>query len=145
MIANTFQGFFQADDYVYVQAEGFSDGSPVAVMRVRSLFASHQDGQEIQVGRVSLQGITWSGEGNVEQVEVSIDDGHSWQLTQLKPDPAPYAWATWSIEVDLAQAREYTLAVRASDSAGNQQPMLQYWNKGGYGNNIVQRIKLIAK
>ncbi len=145
LIANTFQGFFQADDYVYVQAEGFDDGTPVSALRVRSLFASHQDGQEIQAGRVSLQGIAWSSEGNVEQVEVSLDDGNSWQLAHLKSDPDPYTWDTWSITVDLAQAREYTLAVRASDSAGNQQPLQQYWNKGGYGNNIVQRIKVIVK
>jgi hypothetical protein len=35
--------------------------------------------------------------------------------------------------------------VRASDADGNVQPMEQEWNFGGYGNNGVQRVRVIVR
>ena len=142
LIAEEFKGFFQADDYVYIQAEGIEDGTPLGPMRVRALIASHTEGQSINSGSAIVKGIAWSGEGTITQVQLSIDGGKSWLPTQLKQDTNPYAWATWHFEIDFPNAGQYELMARASDSAGHQQPMEQYWNKGGYGNNIVQRIKI---
>ncbi|MER3421654.1 MAG: sulfite oxidase, partial [Chloroflexota bacterium] len=34
----------------------------------------------------------------------------------------------------------YELCCRATDSAGNVQPLTQYWTARGMGNNAVQRV-----
>jgi DMSO/TMAO reductase YedYZ molybdopterin-dependent catalytic subunit len=141
-IDTNFDGFFQVDDYVYIQAEGIKDGTPVGPMRVRSLIASHESGQTIQPGSHTIQGIAWSGEGQLTQVELSQDGGATWMQAVLNPDPNDYAWTPWSIEVEIADLGAIEIMSRAQDSAGNQQPLQQYWNKGGYGNNIVQRVSV---
>lgn len=142
LIDKAFQGFFQVDDYVYIEAEGFEDGTPITSMRVRALIASHTDGQSINSGMTLIKGMAWGGEGAISEVQISIDGGTSWHPTRINHDPNPYAWATWSAEIEFTDNGQYELLARASDSAGNQQPLEQYWNKGGYGNNIVQRIKI---
>ena len=139
-----FEGFFQTDDYVYVLAKGKEDGSLLGAMRVRSLYASHTDGQNIPTGKHTFRGIAWSGEGAIQEVVVSIDGGQSWKAARLDIESSPYAWVRWSLTEEIAQPGNYEVLCRASDTAGNQQPMQQYWNKGGYGNNIVQRVKLNA-
>ena len=141
-IDEVFQGFFQVEDYVYVQAEGKEDGTPVGPMRVRSLIASHEEGQRIEGGKQTVRGIAWSGEGRLEEVLVSIDGGRQWEAAQLEPDPNAYAWTPWRAEVTFNHPGKFELMSRAKDSAGNQQPMEQYWNKGGYGNNIVQQVRV---
>ena len=43
-----------------------------------------------------------------------------------------------------AQPGPASLCTRATDSAGNQQPLVPEWNFGGYGNNAVQRVSVIV-
>ncbi len=35
--------------------------------------------------------------------------------------------------------------VRATDDAGNVQPMEQPWNEHGFSNNLVQRIPVVVR
>ena len=39
-----------------------------------------------------------------------------------------------------AQPGSYVLSSRASDAAGNEQPLEPAWNVGGYANNAVQAV-----
>jgi hypothetical protein len=40
----------------------------------------------------------------------------------------------------VASPGTYELCSRATDAAGNTQPMEAPWNTGGYANNAVQRV-----
>ena len=53
------------------------------------------------------------------------------------------AWTGWRFEWD-AQPGEHVLCSRATDAAGNAQPLDPAWNLKGYANNAVERIRVVA-
>ncbi len=132
-----FAGYFQREKYVYVGERGTLDGTPVTLMRVRSLITQPLDGQEVNLGAVELRGNAWSGYGSITRVEVSVNGGHFWEEARL-PLPWRFPWKP------RAPGR-YTLMSRATDSAGNMQPTDPVWNSHGYGNNGVLCISVTVR
>lgn len=70
---------------------------------------------------VTLKGVAHAGNRGVSKVEVSTDDGKTWNAAQLDDKRAPLAWALWHYEWKPAQAGEYKLVVRATDGTGELQ------------------------
>ncbi len=99
--------------------------------------------RHLAAGPVTLQGRAWSGQAPVERVEVSDDGGATWADAELEPPLGPYAWRGFSFEWD-ATPGEHELCCRATDAAGNTQPLEPEWNYGGFCNNGVQRIRVLA-
>ena len=93
-----------------------------------------------------MEGRAWSGFGAVERVEFSSDGGNSWEDAKLGEPLGPHAWRPWSYEWDAKAPGEYELCVRATDAAGNTQPLdsEEIWNVGGYGVNVVQRVPALV-
>jgi sulfane dehydrogenase subunit SoxC len=95
----------------------------------------------VQAGKVTLEGRAWSGLAPVAAVEVSTDDGATWQGARLDPpELGPWAWRRWSYDWTAAGPGRRVLACRARDEAGNAQAAAPRWNVGGYANNEVQRV-----
>jgi hypothetical protein len=90
-------------------------------------------------GRCVLEGRAWSGAAPVDAVEVSVDDGATWQAAELTGDLGRWAWRGWRFAWN-AEAGDHVLSCRARDEAGNEQPLDADWNVGGYANNGVQRV-----
>ena len=87
-----------------------------------------------------LEGRAWSGHAPIARVEVSDDDGESWQPAELSPEESdPWTWRAWTYRWTATPGR-YTLCCRATDEDGNVQPLEPEWNVGGYANNSVQRV-----
>jgi DMSO/TMAO reductase YedYZ molybdopterin-dependent catalytic subunit len=70
-------------------------------------------------GRVAIAGVAWAQHRGVGTVEVQIDGG-AWQPTQLGPDAGVDYWRQWFLPWD-ATSGQHTLAVRATDRAGQVQ------------------------
>ena len=51
-----------------------------------------------------------------------------------------WAWRGWEWDWEPREPGDYELCCRATDSAGNVQPLEAPWNLGGYANNEVQRV-----
>ncbi len=147
-VAEPFDGF-QMDAYRRRQQP---DDSGEAVTRImpRALmvppgFPNFFDRVRIlDAGSCRLGGRAWSGWGPIERVEVSVDGGRLWIDAALGEPPGPYAWAPWSFEWD-ARPGEHDLVVRATDAAGNAQPMEQPWNYHGLANNMAQRVTVMVR
>jgi DMSO/TMAO reductase YedYZ molybdopterin-dependent catalytic subunit len=93
-----------------------------------------------EAGEHLLEGRAWSGQAPIAQVEVSDDGGETWQPADLAHDAGErWAWRSWTYHWS-ATPGPYTLCCRATDEAGNVQPLEPEWNVGGYANNSVQRI-----
>ena len=91
-----------------------------------------------------LEGRAWSGHAPVTQVEVSTDDGGSWSKADLGPaDGHGWAWRHWRTAW-TATPGSHVLSVRATDAEGRTQPLTQPWNRGGFANNLVQRIPVLC-
>ncbi|MEW5926801.1 MAG: sulfite oxidase [Gemmatimonadota bacterium] len=144
LLAEPFRGHFQAEHYVYVGEAGTPDGTPVTRARVRSLLAAPTDGAALPPGPVELRGAAWSGDAPVARVEVSTDGGATWTDAGLEPAPSPYAAAPWRLAWLPPGPGEYLLMARATDAAGNTQPLAPVSNELGYGNNCVQRVRVVV-
>jgi len=70
---------------------------------------------------VGLKGVAHAGNRGVSRVEVSTNEGKTWNEAKLDYAKSPLAWALWSYEWRPAQAGEYKLVVRAADGKGELQ------------------------
>lgn len=72
-------------------------------------------------GRVQIYGVALGGTNPVEGVEVSLDDGETWEEARLiGPDLGAFAWRTFVLAADL-EPGDYAITSRATDSQGNVQ------------------------
>jgi sulfane dehydrogenase subunit SoxC len=78
-------------------------------------------------------------------VELSVDGGESWADAQLGPELDERAWRGWAWEWDASEPGEYVICSRATDGAGNVQPVEVPWNLKGYANNAVERIGVTVR
>jgi DMSO/TMAO reductase YedYZ molybdopterin-dependent catalytic subunit len=149
VLARPFEGYQQATAYHYRTVEG-EPGEPVTRMLPRALMVPPGVQQwlpRLRIVEPSIQlieGRAWSGRGEITRVELSVDGGATWTEAQLGEQASPYAWRSWTCRWDATRAGEYELCVRATDSAGNVQPLEQSWNLEGVMNNAVQRVRVLV-
>jgi DMSO/TMAO reductase YedYZ molybdopterin-dependent catalytic subunit len=98
--------------------------------------------RSLEAGPCLLEGRAWSGFAPVQRVQVSTDGGAGWADAELDRDvDSPWAWCRWTHAWE-ARPGEAALLCRATDAAGNEQPLAAEWNLGGYANNAVQRVRV---
>lgn len=144
-----FAGYQQATAYHFRTIEG---DRGVAVTRIlpRALmippgvpdFMSRK--RFVEPSTQVVQGRAWSGRGAIVKVDFSADGGASWLDAELDPEMSPFAWRGWKFRWDATRPGEYELCARATDAAGNTQPLEQSWNFEGVQNNAVQRVHVIV-
>ena len=144
-----FTGFQQTVAYRLRQESG-EEGEPVTRIVPRALlvppgfpdFMSRT--RVVRPGPVELEGRAWSGRAPVIRVEVSTDAGHSWHEAGLEPDDGRrWAWRRWH-HTWTATPGEHELMARATDAHRHIQPLRQPWNRGGFANNLVQRVPVLC-
>jgi DMSO/TMAO reductase YedYZ molybdopterin-dependent catalytic subunit len=91
-------------------------------IQVKSVVAWPSDKMRLPAGLHNVWGFAWTGAGNVREVALSWDDGHTWHPANLESSPQLYRWARWTYKWKAA-AGDYSLMSRATDSKGNQQPL----------------------
>ena len=148
VVAEPFLGWQQQLAYrIHLTEE--DEGTPVTRMQPRSLLVPPgipdflTRDRFVAAGPCLLVGRAWSGCGPIERVEVSADGGETWADAELDEPLADYAWRGWSYDWD-AQPGEHELCCRATDGAGNAQPLDPEWNLGGYCNNALQRVRVVV-
>ncbi|MBT2507372.1 sulfite oxidase [Streptomyces sp. ISL-98] len=144
-----FTGFQMTVAYRFRQ-EADEPGEPVTRIAPRALIAPPgfpefmSRTRVVRPGQVVLEGRAWSGYAPVTRVEVSTDDGHSWSEATLAPqDGHAWAWRGWHAPW-TATPGSHVLSARATDADGNTQPLEQPWNRGGFANNLVQRMPVLC-
>jgi sulfane dehydrogenase subunit SoxC len=148
VLEEPFTGFQNAVGYRMYSADGVP-GEPITRMLPRSLtappgvpdFMTRQ--RHLEPGPVTLTGRAWSGQGPIERVEVSTDGGATFAPAALDGPLGPHAWRGWRFDWD-APPGEHVLSSRATDAAGNTQPLEVPWNLKGYANNAVERIRVVV-
>jgi DMSO/TMAO reductase YedYZ molybdopterin-dependent catalytic subunit len=143
VLDEAFEGHFQTERYIYIGDPETPDGTPVARMRVRALIGEPSEGEQLTIGMATtVRGTAWSGDAPVSRVEVSFDGGEAWHDAELGAAPSPYAALPWSIAWTPTTPGHHLLLARATDAAGNVQPLAPVWNQLGYGNNAVHRLEV---
>ncbi len=111
-------------------------------MRVRSLIATPLEAEAVAAD-LEIRGAAWSGSGTIESVAVRIDDG-DWIGTEVETPLGRFAPTPWSVSLQLEPGSR-AIASRATDSAGNIQPLESIWNANGYANNGVQTVTVTVR
>ncbi|MGH9455557.1 MAG: molybdopterin-dependent oxidoreductase, partial [Terriglobia bacterium] len=115
----------------------------LAPVQVKSILVSPRKGALLNLGKVELSGVAWSGNG-ISKVDASIDGGATWRPAQLDSGEI-YSWRIWRVEFVLREQGLATLACRATDSQGATQPdardpaRLDYFSL-----NEIQRISCLV-
>jgi sulfane dehydrogenase subunit SoxC len=149
LLEHPFEGFQNAVAYRIYNSDG-EPGEPVTRMAPRSLtvppgvpdFLTRE--RHLQPGPVTLTGRAWSGLAPIERVEVSTDGGSSFAAAELHEPLGEAAWRGWRFDWDAPEG-EHVLSSRATDAAGNTQPLEAPWNLKGYANNAVERLPVVVR
>lgn len=116
-------------------------------MPVRGIITNPMNGTKLAAGTkgLKLRGAAWAGDREVKAVHVSLDYGATWKAAKLEAAKNRYDWRRWTAEVGLPGDGYYEVWVRATDSAGVQQPHIAgNWNPQGYGGNPMHRIAILV-
>ena len=138
-VVEPFAGHF-VKRYRYLGDDRFEQASPVGEIQVRSVIASPGHGR-VGPGRACRD----HGLGLVRQSGPSRMSWSRWiggrpgTPAEMSTGSGPLAAVAWRHEVVVAPGR-HTVMARATDSAGNSQPMSPHWNENGYANNLVHTV-----
>jgi DMSO/TMAO reductase YedYZ molybdopterin-dependent catalytic subunit len=113
---------------------------------VKSIITSPAPNARVK-GPVTVRGRAWVGEGSVERVEISSDEGKTWQRAELarRDSLHPFAWRTFTYEHKPSRPGYVSFLARAWDDRGNPQPAVAYWNPLGYFWNGWHRVGVLVE
>ena len=76
-------------------------------------------------GPIEVKGIAFGGGRGISRVELSDDDGETWDDANIHYAGTKLTWALWSYDWQPDRADDYTLVVRATDGEG----AIQEWEE----------------
>jgi sulfite oxidase len=144
------ENYFQALDYRILPSEADPDtaapgeGISLSSLPLNCDILVPGDDNEVPAGPLTIRGWAMAGDGrSIGRVDVSLDDGRTWQQADLQPAASQWAWRLWSLTVETHPG-PLTLTARAWDDAGVTQPEspASLWNPRGYQNNAWAHVEL---
>lgn len=147
-----FKGTYMTSSYIvprYPVAPGQKmppDAVSTEAWPIKSMITSPAPNARFKAGQaLTVRGRAWVGEGAVERVEISADEGKSWQRAELARAADKYAWRTFTYELRPERPGYVTLLARAWDDRGNAQPATPAWNPLGYFWNGWHRVGVVVE
>ncbi len=150
VLPEKFQGFWMDKAYRIPTSPGGNESpdhvaaetTPINRMSLRSLFVRPEPGEQIAArAPFEIQGLAFDSGSGIQRVDVSTDNGGTWQAARLDPDLGKYSWRRWRFRWNPPASGKYQLSVRAFNRAGQQQST-NLWNRGGYMRNVIERIEV---
>ncbi len=89
-------------------------------VKTQSRIDTVKSGENLSAGPAPVGGVAWAPHRGISKVEVSTDDGETWNDARLAEQLDIDTWRQYVYEWD-AKPGDYTLQVRATDGDGNTQ------------------------
>jgi len=140
-----FNGYYQTLDYSYWRREGeLAELVPLREMQIKAEIARPSEGETVPANsNARVRGTAWTGDGEITKVEISSDDGATWNEAKLLGESKPNAWRLWEFNWKTpARAGKATLVARATDSNGRTQPIERDPDRGTYMINHLLPIEV---
>jgi sulfite oxidase len=152
VLAKDSESFWVATGYRYPNrrvapgaAVEAKDMVPLTGLVVKSLITSPANGASMPVGKVAVGGFAWAGEENISKVDVSLDNGATWQAARLTGEQARFTWRRFEFEFNATRPQSQLILSRATDAKGNMQPAVSQWNPSGYLWNQYDSVRVEIK
>lgn len=118
---------------------------PISRMVPRSFFTNVAEGASLPADAgATIRGIAFGGDTGVAKVELSMDDGQTWQPATLGEDHGKYSFRRWETNgLELIKGR-HSLMVRCTNLSGDVQPAMPNWNNSGFMRNVVETVHITA-
>lgn len=113
---------------------------PITEMVVNSLIAAPVDGDKATREGLTVEGVAWDRGHGIRGVEVSVDDGKTWQKATLGKDLGPYAFRAFTFKTGKLAAGRHVLSARATSNSGETQAETLKFNPAGYHHNVPQKV-----
>ena len=121
--------WYQTEYYYYAQSLTDPNRRAITALPVKSMITRPASRvAELKKGRHVIRGLAWSGAAPVSRVDVSVDNGESWQRATIEEPREKWLWSRWSLPHEFTQKGQYTLLARATDDVGRVQPRVPAWN-----------------
>ena len=99
----------------YYEVRGYSDFAEIK-KTARIDYAAKQSN-----GNWLITGVALCGSRPVERVEISFDEGETWEITKITSEKLPETWATWEFNWNPQSKQEYIITARVYDDHGEAQ------------------------
>lgn len=110
----------------YWQTRGYSS---TAIINTLAFIIVPGDGSQASLsqnnGSVLLGGYAFAGDRGISKVEVSFDQGQTWQTATLKPAISNLTWTLWAFNWLPSKTGSYQVYARATDGTGQVQTATQ--------------------
>lgn len=144
-LEHEFNGYYQTVDYAYWR-NGTAGPvlTPLREMQVKSQIARPVNGERIRAGSTcKIEGAAWTAGAEIARVEISADEGNSWQFANLRGEAVRHGWRLWELDWQAPQERgTCILRSRATDSLGRTQPATHDKNRGSYMINFCLPVQV---
>ncbi len=131
-----YHGYYQTIDYAYWERGTTTLPTllPITEMRVKAQIARPEFAEAVPAGQTyRVHGAAWTPEAEIAKVEVSTDEGATWNDACLLGDSLRNAWRLWDYEWAIpATPGKVVLMARATDSKGRTQPAAHHYDCGSY-------------
>jgi DMSO/TMAO reductase YedYZ molybdopterin-dependent catalytic subunit len=138
VIDHPFAEHYNTESYVLID-EQERVLEPVTTMPVKSVIAEPLPNARLSAGQQTVVGYAWSGYGGITRVEVSTDDGGTWNDATITVQAGRLSWVRFEFPW-AAHAGPAVLRSRAYDERGLTQPDTVAWNAKGYLMNAVDEV-----
>lgn len=99
------------------EGQGWSDEAPILPT---SIIEQPQRGDVMDPAFV-VSGVAFTNESGLAQLDVSLDNGATWQPAQLLRGESDYVWTQWWLRVEGADPGDYRILARVTDGSGQAQ------------------------
>jgi DMSO/TMAO reductase YedYZ molybdopterin-dependent catalytic subunit len=118
---------------------------PISRMVPRSFFTNVADGASLPAGAsATIRGIAFGGDAGVAKVELSMDNGRTWQPATLDENYGKYNFRRWQTNIPQLTRGGHSLMVRCTNLSGDVQPAMPNWNNSGFMRNVVETVHVTA-
>jgi DMSO/TMAO reductase YedYZ molybdopterin-dependent catalytic subunit len=137
VISGVYQGYWQT--------RGWSNDATIFTETFIAVPGSAPVSLSQNGGSAIVAGYAFAGERGVSKVEVSLDNGSTWQEAQLKKPLSNRTWALWAYEWSPQGPGRYQVIARATDGGGQVQTSASAptFPNGATG-YVMQTVQVVA-
>jgi DMSO/TMAO reductase YedYZ molybdopterin-dependent catalytic subunit len=121
-----------------------AENTPITEIVVNSLITNLLDGQKVRASApLVIKGMAWDAGYGIRTVDISVDDGRTWQSGDLGADSGRFSFRPWQHVFTPGKGR-HVISARATNGLGSTQVERLIFNPAGYNNNVMQRVGIEA-